>query len=109
MPHPARARPKGFRTVTPSSARPAVRLAGRAAAAAAVACIRAYQALVSPFLGNCCRYTPTCSRYAVQALRVHGFLRGMLLAAWRVLRCHPWARGGDDPVPPRRAAARKNA
>ncbi|MEA3366859.1 MAG: membrane protein insertion efficiency factor YidD [Planctomycetota bacterium] len=62
--------------------------------------VRLYQATVSPLLGPCCRYAPSCSAYAVEALRVHGLVRGTLLAAWRVLRCHPWAEGGYDPVPP---------
>ncbi len=70
------------------------------AVAALVLAIRAYQACVSPFLGANCRFTPTCSQYAVEALRRHGPLRGSALAAWRVLRCHPFARGGHDPVPP---------
>ncbi len=64
--------------------------------------IRAYQVTLSPLLGPCCRYTPTCSRYALEALRVHGVWRGLALGAWRVLRCHPFARGGFDPVPPAR-------
>ena len=63
--------------------------------------VRLYQATVSPLLGPCCRYAPSCSAYAVEALRTHGLVRGTLLAAWRVLRCHPWAEGGYDPVPPR--------
>jgi hypothetical protein len=67
--------------------------------------IRAYQVTLSPLLGPCCRYTPTCSRYALEALRVHGVWRGSALAAWRVLRCHPFARGGFDPVPPREEPA----
>lgn len=48
-----------------------------------------------------CRFEPSCSRYAEQALRTHGVLRGGRLAAWRVLRCHPWSAGGHDPVAPR--------
>jgi len=64
--------------------------------------LRLYQAGVSPLLGPCCRYTPSCSEYAVQALRAHGLARGTLLAAWRILRCHPLAEGGYDPVPPAR-------
>jgi putative membrane protein insertion efficiency factor len=47
-----------------------------------------------------CRYEPSCSHYAAEALRVHGPLRGALLAAWRVLRCNPWSQGGHDPVRP---------
>lgn len=48
-----------------------------------------------------CRYHPTCSQYAVDALGEHGFVRGLGLAGWRILRCHPWSPGGYDPVPPR--------
>lgn len=62
--------------------------------------IRAYQVAVSPLLGPRCRFYPSCSAYAVEALRVHGPLRGTLLAARRLLRCHPWNLGGLDPVPP---------
>jgi putative membrane protein insertion efficiency factor len=64
--------------------------------------IRAYQLLVSPLLGPRCRFYPSCSAYAVEALRTHGPLRGTLLAGWRLLRCHPWNPGGLDPVPPPR-------
>lgn len=64
--------------------------------------LRAYQLLLSPFLGQHCRFTPTCSQYAIDALRGHGACRGSLLAARRVLRCHPWHPGGIDPVPERR-------
>ncbi len=63
--------------------------------------VRVYQVTLSPFLGRQCRYEPTCSKYAVEALREHGAWRGSWLAAGRVLRCHPFARGGYDPVPPR--------
>lgn len=64
--------------------------------------LRAYQYLLSPFLGQHCRFTPTCSQYAIDALREHGPWRGSMLAARRVLRCHPWHPGGVDPVPERR-------
>jgi len=67
--------------------------------------IRAYQLLVSPLLGPTCRYYPSCSAYAVEALRVHGAVRGSWLAVRRLLRCHPWSPGGVDHVPPRRAHA----
>ena len=72
----------------------------RPAVAALVGLVRLYQATVSPLLGPCCRYVPSCSAYAVEALKVHGVWRGLALAAWRVLRCHPLAEGGYDPVPP---------
>jgi putative membrane protein insertion efficiency factor len=65
-----------------------------------VALLRAYQLLLSPLLGPVCRYAPSCSSYAVRALQVHGPLTGTWLAARRVARCHPWAAGGWDPVPP---------
>ena len=61
--------------------------------------IRLYQVTISPMLGNVCRYYPTCSHYGLGAIRRHGPLKGSLLAAWRILRCHPWAAGGVDPVP----------
>jgi putative membrane protein insertion efficiency factor len=64
----------------------------------AVLPILAYQRLVSPLLGQRCRYYPTCSDYAVQAIRRFGILRGLVLAGWRLLRCNPWSRGGFDPV-----------
>ena len=62
--------------------------------------IHVYQRWVSPALGPHCRYEPTCSSYARQALAQHGAARGLLLAARRVTRCHPWAPGGVDRVPP---------
>jgi uncharacterized protein len=65
---------------------------------AAVAPIRVYQRLISPALGRRCKYEPTCSEYAAQAIRRFGILRGLVLAAWRLLRCNPWSHGGFDPV-----------
>lgn len=67
-----------------------------------VGMVRAYQLVVSPWLAPRCRYYPSCSAYAVTALRVHGPARGLALAAWRLLRCNPWSLGGVDHVPPRR-------
>ena len=61
--------------------------------------IRAYQYLLSPWWGSQCRFTPTCSHYAVEALERHGALAGSWLAARRILRCHPGSAGGYDPVP----------
>jgi uncharacterized protein len=65
---------------------------------ALVAPIRLYQRLVSPLLGPRCKYYPSCSEYAVQAIRSRGVARGLVLAAWRVLRCNPLSDGGFDPV-----------
>jgi len=62
--------------------------------------LRAYQLLVSPMLGQNCRFYPSCSQYAVEALQVHGTVRGSWLAARRLCRCHPWNDGGVDMVPP---------
>ncbi len=64
-----------------------------------VVLVRAYQKLVSPLLPASCRYTPSCSEYAAQALTRHGFVRGTWLSLVRVVRCNPWSEGGDDPVP----------
>jgi uncharacterized protein len=60
--------------------------------------LRAYQRLLSPLLGNRCRYYPSCSEYAVQAIERYGILRGLVLAGWRLLRCNPFSHGGYDPV-----------
>lgn len=60
--------------------------------------IRAYQRLISPAFGERCRYYPSCSEYAVQAIQSYGILRGLVLAGWRILRCNPWSHGGVDPV-----------
>ena len=57
-----------------------------------------YRRVISPGLPRRCRYEPTCSRYAVDAVRDFGILRGLVLAGWRVLRCNPWSHGGHDPV-----------
>ena len=61
--------------------------------------IRGYQYLISPLIGPCCRYQPTCSQYAVEALRRHGPIAGGWLALRRLVRCHPWGGFGYDPVP----------
>ncbi|HET8978936.1 MAG TPA: membrane protein insertion efficiency factor YidD [Solirubrobacteraceae bacterium] len=60
--------------------------------------IRAYQLLLSPMVGERCKYYPSCSEYAVQAVTRFGILRGLVLAGWRLLRCNPWSHGGFDPV-----------
>jgi uncharacterized protein len=67
--------------------------------------LRAYRLLISPLYGQVCRYHPTCSAYALDAVTTHGSLRGTWLAARRLARCHPWASGGYDPVPPRSSRA----
>ncbi|MDO4327252.1 MAG: membrane protein insertion efficiency factor YidD [bacterium] len=61
--------------------------------------IRGYQKFISPCIGAHCIYTPTCSQYAIEALRKYGALKGSFLACKRILRCHPFAKGGYDPVP----------
>lgn len=67
--------------------------------------LKAYRALISPLYGQVCRYHPSCSAYALEAVTQHGALRGVWLAVRRLLRCHPWAAGGYDPVPPRAMSA----
>jgi uncharacterized protein len=64
----------------------------------ALAPIRIYQRVISPALPRRCKYEPTCSRYAAQAIERFGILRGLVLAAWRLLRCNPFSHGGFDPV-----------
>jgi putative membrane protein insertion efficiency factor len=66
--------------------------------------LRAYRALISPLYGQVCRYYPSCSAYALDAVREHGSIRGSWLAVRRLARCHPWAAGGVDHVPPRKHA-----
>ena len=62
--------------------------------------IQLYRYTVSPLLGQRCRFEPSCSMYAIGALREHGAVKGSALAAWRLLRCNPFTHGGHDPVPP---------
>ena len=65
--------------------------------------INTYQMTLSPrFSHGSCRYTPTCSQYALEAIEIHGIFKGCLLAAWRILRCNPFSKGGWDPVPPKK-------
>lgn len=66
--------------------------------AVVLAPIVVYQRVISPALPRRCKYEPTCSRYAVQAVEEYGILRGLVLAMWRLLRCNPWSHGGYDPV-----------
>jgi len=63
--------------------------------------VRGYQIVLSPWIGQSCRFTPTCSTYAIDALKEHGALRGSWMAIRRIGRCHPWHEGGHDPVPPK--------
>ena len=60
--------------------------------------IKYYKFLISPFLGQSCRYLPTCSDYSIEALKTYGFFKGLFLSIKRVLSCHPWGQGGFDPV-----------
>lgn len=71
-----------------------------------LALLRGYKLVLSPWLGNNCRFYPSCSDYAAEALRSHGVIRGLGLAVWRILRCHPFHPGGPDPVPPARHGRR---
>ncbi|WP_237221318.1 membrane protein insertion efficiency factor YidD [Rothia nasimurium] len=66
---------------------------------ALIAFIKLYRAIVSPLYGDVCKYYPTCSAYGLEALTTHGAVRGLSLTVRRILRCHPWATGGLDPVP----------
>ena len=86
-----------------------LKISPRAVAAfLALAPVHAYRYCISPMLPAHCRFTPTCSGYALEAVRVHGVGRGMLLAAGRILRCHPFCKGGHDPVPPKSPCQRKD-
>lgn len=81
-----------------SSEAPVVRPVSRAVRVIVTAPIAVYQRAISPALPRRCKYEPTCSRYAIEAIRAYGILRGVVLAAWRVLRCNPLSDGGYDPV-----------
>jgi putative membrane protein insertion efficiency factor len=67
-----------------------------------IALVRVYQVTLGHVMGGHCRFQPTCSHYAIEALKTHGAIKGSVLAIWRVLRCQPFARSGFDPVPPRK-------
>ena len=74
-----------------------------------VAILRGYRTVISPLYGDVCRYYPSCSAYALGAIQQHGVLKGVALGTWRIARCHPWAKGGVDDVPPRRQDAGRPA
>jgi putative membrane protein insertion efficiency factor len=59
--------------------------------------VRLYKIFLSPLLGQHCRFTPTCSTYFIESVRKHGVNKGTIRGVWRVIRCNPWCRGGDDP------------
>jgi putative membrane protein insertion efficiency factor len=86
---------------TPQPIAPPIRRVGvaRALQLACIAFVRGYQLVLSPILGGACRYYPSCSHYAIEALERHGAWRGGWLAVRRILRCHPFRPGGFDPVP----------
>jgi putative membrane protein insertion efficiency factor len=65
-----------------------------------VVLLRTYRAVVSPLYGDVCRYYPSCSSYSLQAIQAHGLVKGSGLTARRLVRCHPWSRGGIDDIPP---------
>ncbi len=67
---------------------------------------RLYQKTLSPLLGQHCRFYPSCSQYAIEAIEMHGAIKGTALALWRILRCQPLCAGGHDPVPPRKTRRR---
>lgn len=69
-----------------------------------IALIKFYRKCISPLKLPCCRFTPTCSQYAIEAITTHGAFKGTLLAIWRVLRCNPLCKGGYDPVPPKQTS-----
>jgi putative membrane protein insertion efficiency factor len=79
--------------------RAALRVLGQALTLILTFIVRLYQLVVSPFFGQRCRYHPTCSRYAIDAMRRRGLFPGLILAVLRIARCHPWAEGGIDHVP----------
>jgi putative membrane protein insertion efficiency factor len=67
-----------------------------------IAIVRFYQSAISPLYPATCRYTPTCSQYMIEAIRVHGVLRGTWMGLRRISKCHPWGGSGYDPVPPKK-------
>ena len=67
-----------------------------------------YRYVISPVLPASCRYTPTCSQYAVDAIKIHGPFKGFVLGLWRILRCNPWGGHGFDPVPTKKVKSEQN-
>jgi putative membrane protein insertion efficiency factor len=82
----------------PDPRRPVAQRLARVSHSIAVAPIVLYRTVVSPAIPRRCKYEPTCSLYALEAIRQYGILRGLVLAGWRLLRCNPWSHGGYDPV-----------
>ena len=72
-----------------------------------IALIILYKRIISPLFPARCKYYPTCSEYAAAAFKKHGFIKGFILSAWRLLRCNPWSNGGIDPVPEKFTLKRK--
>ena len=70
--------------------------------------IKFYKKNISPAKMPCCRFDPTCSTYAIEALEVHGFFKGTYLTVWRILRCNPFCKGGFDPVPEKKTGRKKD-
>lgn len=81
--------------------------ANRLISASCILMIKAYRLLFSPVLGQNCRFSPSCSQYAIQAIQHHGVIRGSYLSSKRLLRCHPWCEGGIDPIPPVKPMCKK--
>lgn len=75
--------------------------ASRFVSEALILAVRGYQVVLSPLMGGGCRFEPSCSAYMIEALRVHGVMKGLALGVWRILRCHPFGKSGFDPVPPK--------
>ncbi len=70
--------------------------------------VRLYQMAISPHLPSSCRHVPTCSQYMIEAIQIHGVIKGIFLGTKRLLKCHPWGTHGYDPVPPKKLKEKKN-
>lgn len=86
------------RRASPQAAAGVLEAMKRVARSSAIAPILVYRHVVSPAIPRRCKYEPTCSRYAIDAIREYGILKGLVLAGWRLLRCNPWSHGGYDPI-----------